>query len=109
MIEASQILCQGLVISLCVISVWATMWGGMIFGFIRKWGESYLFENERKMAFDCPICMVPYYGTIFYLMLFVSWSDGWLLGVSSYIGTIAVAMGINAVIVKLLPENWYNE
>mgnify|MGYP003542356204 CR=1 FL=1 len=95
MIEASLIIQQSLVISLCVIAIWATMWEGMIFDFISKWGEDYLFENEQKIAFSCPICMCPYYGSVIYLAAFVL--------------TIISAMGVNAILVKFLPENWYGE
>lgn len=110
MIEASLIIQQSLVISLCVIAIWATMWEGMIFGFIRKWGEDYLFEKEQLMAYDCPICMCPYYGTLIYFFsTFFSLQDGWLPAIITYVVTIISAMGINAILVKFLPENWYNE
>lgn len=109
MIEASLIIQQSLVISLCVIAIWATMWEGMIFGFIREWGENYLFENERKVAFDCPICMCPYYGSIIYFIAFFSLSEGWASGIITYVIAIMAAMGWNAILVKFLPENWYGE
>lgn len=109
MIEASVIIQQSLVISLCVIAIWATMWEGMVFGFIREWGENYLFENERKVAFDCPICMCPYYGSIVYFIAFFSLSEGWWPAIITYVVTIIAAMGWNAILVKFLPENWYNE
>ena len=109
MIEASLIIQQSLVISLCVIAIWATMWEGMIFDFISKWGEDYLFENEQKIAFSCPICMCPYYGSVIYLAAFFSLKDGWLVGILTYVLTIISAMGVNAILVKFLPENWYGE
>lgn len=109
MIDALVVIQQSIVTSLCVIAIWSTMWEGMIFGFIREWGESYLFENERKVAFDCPICMCPYYGSAIYFAAFFSLQDGWITGVLTYVLSIISAMGINAILVKFLPENWHGE
>lgn len=88
---------QSFIISFMVMAIWATMWEGAIFDFIRKFGDKYLHEKLQKPIYDCPICAVPYYGSLIYWLLFhVSWQD-WAV-------TIIVSMGINTVFVKLMPD-----
>lgn len=92
---------QSLFISLCVIGVWATMWKGMIFGFVREWGDKHLPEYIQKMLYDCPICQCPYFGVPVYIFTY---------GLTEQLPFVILgAMGINAVFVKFLPENWYNQ
>lgn len=70
-------------------------WPGMIFHGIadyaarKKWPE-----KLEKPIFSCPICMTPYYGSVFYwVCLAGSWRE-WIV-------VIFVAMGINSLLVRL--------
>lgn len=90
---------QSIFIALSVLAIWATMWNGMIFGFIREYGDQRLPEYIQKPLYDCPICGTPYYGTLIYLFKY---------GVTeNMVWVILMAMGWNVLVVKFLPENWY--
>jgi len=46
---------------------------------------------------DCPVCMVPWYGSIIYWVFYHG-------GLGNFVLTIIPAMGLNAVLVKLFPD-----
>lgn len=83
--------------SLIVMAVWATMWEGAIFEFIRQWGEKHLPEKLQKPIFDCPVCMCFWYGSGVYWLL---WRHNWI----EWVVVVVSAMGLNAVLVKLFPD-----
>lgn len=86
-----------IITSLLVFAIWATMWEEAIFEFVRKWGDKNLPEKLRKPIYDCPVCMAPWYGSAIYWLL---WGSGWVEWAVVVIG----AMGLNAVIVKMMPD-----
>lgn len=59
---------EALTISLVVLFLHATTWDGMIFEDIKKVikPEGMLY----KPIYGCPICMTPWYGTIFYFLFY---------------------------------------
>ena len=83
--------------SLIVMFIWATMWEGMIFGFVQKWAEKHLLEVLHKPLYDCPICSCPWYGTALYWLI---WGNTW----QEWLIVIFAAAGLNTVFVKLFPE-----
>lgn len=88
---------QIFIVSFIVMAIWATMWEGMIFGFIRKWLQV-LPEKLQMPIFDCPICMSIWYGEIAY----------WIIWGNSIKESIIVAissMGLNAIFVKMFRED----
>ena len=88
---------QSLIIALCVMAFWMFMWEGNILHFVRHFGDWHLPVWVQKPLYDCPMCMTPYYGSIVYTIMFHhSWYD-WAF-------TILIAMGINTVLVKLMPD-----
>jgi hypothetical protein len=93
-----MVLYKAFCISFIVIAIWATYWEHMIFGFVTKIGEKYLPEWLQKPLFSCPICLCPWYGTVIYWMFFPG-------PIAEYIVTIVVAMGINTVFVKMMPDD----
>lgn len=86
------------IISFIVMAIWATMWEGAIFEFVRIWGDKHLGEKPRKPIYDCPICMTPWYGSIVYWIM-------WGNGVKEWLIVIIAAMGMNAILIKLFPED----
>lgn len=86
-----------IITSLLVMAIWATMWEGMIFGFVRKWGERNL-GKLREPVYDCPICMTFWYGSGVYYLL---WRNSWI----EWAIVVVAAMGLNAVLVKLFPDD----
>lgn len=86
-----------IITSLIVFAIWATMWEEAIFEFIRNWGEEYLPKKLQKPVFDCPVCMAPWYGTGIYWLV---WGNGYV----EWIVVIIAAMGLNAVLIKLMPD-----
>lgn len=79
---------HALIIALCVHAINACFWEGMIFEEAGNWLET----NAHwfwKPSVGCPICMVPWSGSILHLLFFNDWD----------LGVLLVAMGINAVIV----------
>lgn len=76
-----------------ILFIHATTWKGMIFEGIKKIikPEGHLY----KPIYGCPICMVPYYGSLIYFLFFkISWID-WIL-------TIGTAGGLSVVSVLLI-------
>ena len=87
---------KSILISLIVVAIHVIIfWPGMIFHWIadyaakKKWPEKF-----EKPIFSCPICMVPYYGSVFY---WVCMGQSW----REWIVVIFVAMGINSLLVRL--------
>lgn len=76
-----------------VFAIWFTMQEGEIFGFVQK----YSHWKVAPPLFDCPICMVPWHGSVIYVIL---WGVNWQWPV-----VVIAAMGINAVINKLAPKD----
>lgn len=80
------------IIAMIVMAIWFTMQEGEIFGFMQR------FSNWKiaPALFDCPICMVPYYGSVLYVLIYgINWQ--WPV-------VVLCAMGINAGINKLSPD-----
>lgn len=80
------------------MAIWATMWEEAIFEFIRNWGDKHLPEKPRKPLYDCPVCMAPWYGTAIYWII---WGNDW----KEWLIVIIAAMGLNAILIKLFPDN----
>lgn len=78
-------------ISFIVIALWCMMLNGMIFGKIRDIKMPDWLTNP---IFDCPVCQMPYYGSIFYWWLFHESVKDWVV-------VILVAMGIATIFVKI--------
>lgn len=91
-----------IIIALFVYAISATAWDDHIFQKVGDWAEENLPEKIYKPFIGCPICMVPWWGTVIYLVADV-------LGVPSFqdarwfmiLGTVIAAMGVNALIVKI--------
>jgi hypothetical protein len=86
-----------LITSLIVFAIWATMWEGAIFEFVRTWGEKNLSEKMQKPIYDCPVCMCFWYGTALYWIV-------WGVSIKEYLIVVVAAMGLNAVLIKLMPD-----
>lgn len=84
---------QSFIISMIVMAIWFTMQEGEIFGRVQK----YSHWKIAPALFDCPICMVPWYGSILYVLI---WGVSWQWPV-----VVIAAMGINAAINKLSPKD----
>jgi hypothetical protein len=84
---------QSLIISLSVMAIWAVFQEGMIFGIIQTWFAP-LNNNLKKILYDCPVCMIPYSGSVIYCLLFHVSIQDWII-------TIVVAMGMSTIFVKL--------
>jgi len=70
------------------------MQDGEIFGIAQKLKLGKLSDPLR----DCPVCMVPWYGTAIYLLI------GYGVGFTDWFLTIIPAMGFNVVLTKLFPD-----
>jgi hypothetical protein len=91
------------------MAIWATMWEGAIFEFVRLWAEKRIKkpgkrkyepripEKWRKPVYDCPICMCYWYGTALYWII-------WGVSIKEYLIVVIAAMGLNAVLIKLMPD-----
>ena len=93
-----------LIISCIVFAIYASMKEGMIFGVVNKWWDKLTknWDEDKadywsKPLFSCPICMVFWHGSAAYFLIFnESWQD-WII-------VIIGAMGLNAIIVELMPD-----
>lgn len=84
---------QTIIVSLIVFAIWYTMQEGEIFGKLGIWLHNNLPSWAHDPVFACPVCQVPYYGTVIALILGYEW---WV---------IFPAMGLNVVIIKLWPKD----
>ncbi len=80
------------------MAIWATMWEEAIFDFVRTWGEKNLSEKMQKPIYDCPVCMCFWYGSLFYIFVYHGGLLDWFI-------TVVGAMGLNAVLIKLFPDD----
>ncbi len=78
------------IISLLVIAIWATMLPTMILGFLGNWIVDKFPEWISKPVCDCVVCMVPYYGSALYWLIWGNSGKEWGIVVIS-------AMGLNVV------------
>lgn len=85
------ILQRAFIIGLIVICIWACFLESMIFGKIR---DIDMPDWLAQPLWNCPICMVPYYGSVVYWLVFKGSIIEWIL-------VIMVAMGINTIFVKV--------
>lgn len=89
-----------IIVSFCVIAIWATLLYGMIFGFIGTWAQK-LKKNGKpnipawlqKPLFDCVICMTMYYGSALY---WIYWGES----VKEWVIVVIAAMGITTWFAK---------
>jgi hypothetical protein len=88
---------QIIITSLLVFAIWATMWEEAIFDFVRIWGDKHLPKKLQKPIYDCPVCMGFWYGSAIYWLL---WGSGWV----EWAVVVVAAMGLNAVLIKLMPD-----
>lgn len=86
-----------LAIAIIVYGIWFTYQEGEIFAFVSRLGNKYIPKAIRPSIFQCPVCMVPYYGFFIYWGMYghISW---WTIPV------LAIALGINAIIVGFKPK-----
>jgi hypothetical protein len=84
---------HALIIALSVFGYYACFWEKAIFGKVAAWLKKRLPEYLRKPLFECPICMVPWYGVPAYLFIW-GWNKELIL-------VIFAAMGINAIVVVI--------
>ncbi len=85
---------KGIIVAMIIMSIHVSFsWHGMIFYFVSGWAEDIGMPKWlRKITYDCPICQVPYMGSVIYwAFLGNDWKE-WIV-------VIFTAMGINSVIV----------
>ncbi len=83
--------------SLTVFAIWYSMLEGEVFGWLGKFIHNHTPTWAHSPLYDCPVCMIPYYGTALYWLAWgVNWQQ-WLL-------TIIPAMGLNVVITRMWPK-----
>lgn len=104
---------QSLIVALGVITWWSiTSWDGMIFSFLGKYIEKKFPETIYKAICGCPICAGFWIGSAIYFIIY--WEEfinlyniGGVYAFRDWFGTILGCMGINVIVVKFMPENWY--
>lgn len=80
----------------CVIfAIYGTMIKGMIFDFISDYVARKFSTGVQKIVYDCPICMCPYYGSVFYWLVYHNSVKEWII-------VIIASMGLNTIIIKFL-------
>src|SRR5688500_3234885 len=98
------------IISFLVFAIWYTMKPGEIFAGAANWFERRLPEKIHPAVFACPVCMVPWYGSVLY------WTIPWIdIGVVSenslkqWPVAVIAAMGLNAILSHLFPPDLPHE
>lgn len=83
-------------ISLAVYAIWYTMQPGEIFeGLANLFSK--LPAKLHSPLFDCPICMVPWYGSLLYWIFYAGPIEDWAF-------TIIGALGLNVVLSKMFAK-----
>lgn len=83
------------VISLFVFAINYSMKEGEIFGFLGDWLGRVLPAKLHDPAFECVVCMAPWYGTALYWLI---WADGY----KEWLIVIIAAMGFNAILNQII-------
>lgn len=84
------------IIGLCVFAIYYTMLEGEIFGGLGTWFYEHLPHKLHQSIFECPICMVPWYGGTIYCIM------GWYNGsIREYVFTLMATMGFNYILNKI--------
>lgn len=89
-------------IAMIILFIHSCTQEGMILHFIDRW-----FENAplwiRKPLFSCPVCMVPYWGSL--IIWLGDYFDFWVVySPVTWIYVLLIAGGINAIVLKLSKE-----
>ena len=87
------------IIALMIQFIHACSWEGMLLGWLNGslWN---LTPYLRKPLFDCPICMSPWWGSLFIVLLWAAGCIG-LPGFGQWILTLLMVGGINTLIVLI--------
>lgn len=64
-----QIAIDAAISGVAVFCIWYTMQPGEIFGRLGDWFEKHLPEKLTDPVYECPVCMFPYYGIPFYILV----------------------------------------
>ena len=83
------------IIGFCVFAIYYTMLEGEIFGDFGNWLYDHLPHSLHQPVFDCPICMVPWYGTLIYWAMRMQHGS-----LKDWLFTIMAAMGFNYILNK---------
>lgn len=81
---------KSFIIALVVFGVYCIMMPGMIFGVIQEWAKKWP-EWVQKPVYNCCICMVFWWGTPFYWVL---WGNSFF----EWVVVILCGTGINGMI-----------
>lgn len=100
-----DILINALIISLSVMAIWVSFRDGMIFGFVERRMENAEAPHWLKsIVYECPICMVPYYGSILIAYsMFFNTEHHFNFNADTPI-TILCSMGINTIVTYIIPD-----
>lgn len=82
---------QAFIITCIVVAIWAMMLPDMLFEKIR---DIEMPEWLSSPLYSCPICQIPYYGSVAYWVIF---HNSWI----NWIIVILVAMGMATIFVKI--------
>ncbi len=94
MINEIKIIEQGFIVFCIVITIWACMLPNMLLGWIGDYGDKHFPNWLKSIVFDCSICMMPYYGSAAYWIIF---GQGWM----EWVLVILVGMGMATIFVKM--------
>lgn len=72
--------------SLFTFAAWYTMQNEEIFDFIGNWFSDHLPPKLHNPIFECPMCMGPYYGSLFYWVVYHQSIKEWLVIFVTIIG-----------------------
>lgn len=82
---------QAFIIGFMVFGIYYTMLEGEIFAAWSNALYNILPGKIHPAIFECPICMVPWYGTVIYWLV-------WHHNINDWIVSIITAMGINFIL-----------
>ena len=93
------------IIAMTTMFIHACTWEGMIFSIIndKLWN---LTPKIRKPLFDCPVCMVPYWGSL--IIAVFCYRRGEWIDWFSWMMILATAGGVNAFMDSIIKHNESN-
>lgn len=104
---------QIIIIALIVLFVQATTWEGMIFESVGNELERALPDWLYMPLIGCPICMTPWHGTIWFILIATadvgpfSWTGDFVRDFIQVIATVFGAAGVNCFSVMVM--KWHEK
>lgn len=97
-----EVVVNAMIAGVAVFGIWYTMREGEVFEWLGFFFDRLLgdrFEKLKSAVFECPVCMFPYYGSLFYLFV-LNWGRtlSGEISIREMILVVIFGVGFNAIV-----------